>query len=283
MCPVGRKPGSVSKHPRPAGRVIQSARGWSISVKLENYRQEIVGICTILAFLVIDGPWTFDARVRAYILSHPTIIEEANQVLVARQVDELSRQMRPTIQAHRSSLMADPRDPFVGPRDAKVVVVEFFDYRCSICKVTAAPRVAKLIKAYPDVKFVFKELPIFGGPSKLAASTAIAVFQLAPDKYLAVHEAMMAQNALQGTATTPAEQATMNAAIASILRAEGLDPVAVSKRAASPEIAGQLNDVKSLATALKIDGTPTFIVGDRLIVGANMDEVEKQIAKSVDR
>lgn len=149
--------------------------------------------------------------------------------------------------------------------------------------MAAAPRVAQLVKTYPYVKFVFKELPIFGGPSKLAASTAIAVFQLAPDRYLAVHEAMMAQNALQGSAASPAELATMNAAIASILRAEDLDPAVVAKRAASPEIAGQISDVKSLAAALKIDGTPTFVVGDRLIVGANMDEVEKQITKSVDR
>jgi protein-disulfide isomerase len=77
---------------------------------------------------------------------------------------------------------------------------------------------------------------------------------------------MMAQNALQGSAASPAELATMNAAIASILRAEGLDPAAVSKRAASPEIAGQISDVKSLAAALKIDGTPTFVFGDRLLV-----------------
>lgn len=132
--------------------------------------------------------------------------------------------------------------------------------------MAAAPRVAQLVKTYPYVEFVFKELPIFGGPSKLAASTAIAVFQLAPDRYLAVHEAMMAQNALQGSAASPAELATMNAAIASILRAEDLDPAVVAKRAASPEIAGQISDVKSLAAALKIHGTPTFVVGDRLLV-----------------
>ncbi len=56
-------------------------------------------------------------------------------------------------------------DPFIGPEDAPVMVMEFLDPNCNHCK-TIHPNVAALAEAYPDsVRVVFKPVGIVGGPT----------------------------------------------------------------------------------------------------------------------
>ncbi len=67
-------------------------------------------------------------------------------------------------------------DPFKGPDNARVTVVEFSDFQCPFCSKAVAQANA-LLKAFPDdVKLVFKEFPLdshefaeFGAEAALAA------------------------------------------------------------------------------------------------------------------
>ena len=204
----------------------------------------------------------FGQKVRAYLLEHPEVIREAVEKLGEKERLAAIEASAKGLQAYRAQLERDPRD-FVANPGGKITVVEFFDYRCSYCKV-AAPEVAALIRDNPDVRFVFKELPIFGSVSDTAAKVAVSA--PAKAKGLALYSAMMADKALD------------DAAIDRHLKAAGIDPAAARAAAAGPEVAKHIEDTRALAQALKIEGTPHFIVGDVIIPGADMAALKAAIA-----
>jgi protein-disulfide isomerase len=201
--------------------------------------------------------------VRAYLLEHPEVIEEAAIKLREKQVLEAAKNSAAAVAKHRQQLEHDPRDLVINP-NGEFTVVEFFDYRCGYCKVVA-PEMVKLIQENPDVRFVFKEFPIFGEVSETAARMA-----LTPEgktKGLALYKAWMGDRGL--------DEAALDRHLAEV----GLDAAAVRKAAADPAITAQLNDVRSLAGALGLQGTPAFIVGDYVIPGADIDAVRAAIGK----
>ena len=204
----------------------------------------------------------FGKRVNAYLMEHPEVLRDAAQKLQEKEQAALAKASVEAIGKHRSQLERDPRD-FVANPNGKVTVVEFFDYRCGYCKV-AAPEVVKLIRENPDVRFVFKELPIFGGVSDTAAKLALTPQVKA--KGLDVYTSWMAEKALD------------EAALDRSLAAAGVDPAAARKAAQDPAIERQLLDTRALASALDIEGTPAFIIGDTAVPGADLGAVRAAIA-----
>jgi protein-disulfide isomerase len=226
-----------------------------------------------------DNDEVFGERVRAFLIAHPEVLKEAQEAYYAKLDAEKVARAKPVIEKHAREIFADPRDPFVGPANAKVTVVQFFDYRCPHCKAEAAPGVLALIKRHPDVKFVFKEFPIFGGPSQAASRTALSVWRSDPKDYLPVYANMMADEDLDESVNDPAGAKKMQASVDKIVQAAGLDPNKITTFGASDAISAQLADTQRLAAELGVDGTPGFVVGDTLITGADMDKVEQLIEK----
>lgn len=206
----------------------------------------------------------FGQRVRSYLLAHPEVLEEMIHKLDEKKQAQADAAVKAAIGKYRAQLERDPRD-FVANPGGKYTVVEFFDYRCSYCKL-AAPEVLKLIAANPDVRFVFKELPIFGGPSTAAAKVALTPGGKA--KSLALYRDFMADKALD------------EAAIDRHLSAAGIDPAAARAQGEDPAIQDQLKDVADLAAALDIKGTPAFLIGDRMIPGADMAALKAAIQQA---
>ena len=205
----------------------------------------------------------FGAKVRAYLLEHPEVIEEAVGKLQQTRMLEQARARASDIERYREQLERDPRDFVVNPNGA-FTLVQFFDYRCGYCKVVA-PEILKLARENPDVRVVFKEFPIFGAASDSAAR--IALTPQVKAKGVDLHLAMMADRGLD------------EAALDAHLRRVGLDPAAVRRAASSPGIAAQIQETRLLAQALGLEGTPAFIVGDYLIPGADMNAVRAALAR----
>ena len=205
----------------------------------------------------------FGVRVRAYLLAHPEVIEEAVAKLRQGQMLEAAKAQAPALERLRPQIERDPRDLVINPGGA-ITVVEFFDYRCGYCK-QVAPEVVKLIAENPDVRFVFKEFPIFGEVSDSAARMALTA--QGKSKGYALYKSWMSERALD------------EAALDRHLTAAGLDPVAVRKAAGDPAITRQLLDVRALARDLGLEGTPAFTVGDYLIPGADANALRAAIAK----
>lgn len=206
----------------------------------------------------------FEERVHAYLRTHPEVVAESLQILQAKAALEKSKSAKALLNAHRKELEQDPRD-FVANPDGKVTVVEFYDYRCGYCKLSA-PEVLKLIDENPDVRFVFKNFPIFGGASNLAAQVAMTPQGKA--KGLEIYKAFMTDKAL--------DESAINRHLAAL----GLDPKALAAAADAPDIHKHIEDTKRLAEDLKIEGTPAFIVGDVLIPGADMAALRQAVAEA---
>ena len=204
----------------------------------------------------------FGRKVHAYLMAHPEVIREAAAKL--NESDRLAAMKASTesLGKYRRELERDPRD-FVANPGGRITVVEFFDYRCGYCKL-AAPDVLKLVAENPDVRFVFKEFPIFGAVSDTAAKLALT--PAAKGKGLDLYRGWMSEKALDDTA------------LDRHLTALGIDPAAARFAAQTPQIARQLLDTRTLAGALKIEGTPAFIVGQTMIPGADMAALRAAIA-----
>jgi protein-disulfide isomerase len=209
----------------------------------------------------------FGAKVRAYLLAHPEVIQEAVDKLQANETAAKEAGARAAVVAHRAALEHDARDGVIGSPTGKITVVEFFDYRCPYCKA-AAPELQKLLAANPDVRLVLKEFPILDVEdqshiSEDAARGALAA--LPQGHYAAVHNALLAAPHLD------------EAAIGDILKRNGVDLTKDQALATTKPITDHLAENHTLARDLGVDGTPAFVVGDTVISGARLDDLQAAI------
>lgn len=210
----------------------------------------------------VGGDDAFGRRVRDYLMAHPEVIQQALQKQEADAETAIRTRAREQLPRLRAALERDPRD-FVANPQGKVTVTEFYDYRCPHC-VNIAPKITALVRANPNIRFVFKETPIFGATSQHAARAALAV-KAAGGDYLGVYETLMAARGLDDAAID-------KIALAKGARATDLAP--------TPAVNKQLADVAAIFDALKLDGTPAFVVGDSLVFGEDLPALSSAIEKA---
>ena len=215
----------------------------------------------------------FDGRVRTYLLKNPEILQEVSAALQERESLVQARENGVRTEAinqraagNPSLLAVSARDPAFGPADAKVTVIEFFDFRCPGCKAVA-PQYRALMAAHPDVRFVFKDWPILDRgediTSQYAARAALASHQ--QGKYLEVYDALMTERAL-----TPE-------AIDRILVEHGVDLARAKATLATPDTTRHIADIHTTAAALKLQGTPTFFVNGKAAASIDPAEIARMI------
>ncbi len=225
---------------------------------------------SFIALVLAAAPYAtggdFDGRVRSYLLQNPEILQEVSLALQAKENQLLTETINQRAAAAPSLLAADPRDPSFGPADARVTVVEFFDFRCPGCKATA-PEVLQLMQAHPDVRFVFKDWPILDRGTEDTSHYAARAAQAAhrQGRYLPVFRALMAEPALT------------KAAVDRILAANGVSMPAAQTAMAGPEIARHLADIQMSASNLGLQGTPTFFVNGRASASIQPADIDRAI------
>ena len=192
--------------------------------------------------------------IRDYLLKNPEIVEQALRILRERQRKAEKQETMKALAAHREDLLSDPRSPVGGNPRGSVTVVEFFDYRCPHCK-HAAPDVKKLAQDDSDVRIVYKQFPVLGPDSELAARAALAAH--VQGKYAALHDAMLAAS---GPLTMPA--------IVKLAGPAGVDVAKLQADIETPEVRATIERDRALAAALGITGTPSFVIGTELVPGA---------------
>jgi protein-disulfide isomerase len=191
--------------------------------------------------------------IRAYLLEHPEILIEMSQALQKKQAEAQRVKAQGAISTQQEALLADVASPVAGPAKAPVTIVEFFDYRCGYCKKVNAT-VQKLMAEDPALRVVYKELPILGPESNVAATAALAAHQ--QGRYVKFHNALMGSQDLS---------------LETILRLageNGLDPARLQKDMDQPAVQEALARNRSLSEALAIQATPAFVIGDEVVPGA---------------
>jgi protein-disulfide isomerase len=164
-------------------------------------------------------------------------------------------------------VLRDPDIPVAGNVDGDITIVEWFDYNCPYCR-KLAPELAQVVQDDGKVRLVFKDWPILGEVSKIAARMALA--SKYQDKFLAVHEAMISVNS---KLTEPRIRELLSGAGVDIDR---LNRDLSTNAKAINAILGRNNDQ---AMAFGFKGTPSFIVGKFRVPGTlTMAEFEMAIA-----
>ena len=201
----------------------------------------------------------FGQKVRAYLLAHPEVIEEAVVKLQQNKEGAAHEAARASLAQYRDQLERDPRD-FVANPNGSITVVEFFDYNCGYCK-RPHPLIQQLLAEDKDIRYIYKQFPILSETSYYAARAALAVKLGQPDKYQAFHDKLYAH---QGPLSDEAQ-------VKDVARAAGVDWSKVEAKIKDGSIDQNLGTNRALAEAMSISGTPAFIIGDQILRGAPRD------------
>jgi protein-disulfide isomerase len=223
---------------------------------------------SVVALALAAAPYVVGGGpVRDYLLKHPEVLQEASAALESKGQQAQADAITERAAANPALLAIDATDPAFGPKDARVTVMEFFDFRCPGCKATA-PEVLRLMQAHPDVRFVFMDWPILDrgqdDVSHYAARAAQAAH--AQGKYLPVFRALMAEPALS------------REAVDRILAANGV--TGAEAVMASPATARHLATIDAAGAALQLYGTPTFFVNGRAQASINPVDLERAIQQA---
>lgn len=181
-----------------------------------------------------------------------TIMQAFQQKIMA---DQESKQISAILE-HTDTLLNNTQTPTIGPKDAKVAVIEFFDYNCLFCS-KMAPVMEKIVDANPNIQYVFKEFPIFGKrweSSQYAAEMGIAAYMLnGADGYLKYHNALFATGKDEGKLEVEDVKKIASEVGIDVEKAENL----IKEQGIAKNIE---NDLALGTQQLAIQGTPAIVV-----------------------
>jgi protein-disulfide isomerase len=183
--------------------------------------------------------------IRSYLLAHPDVIPEAMQKLQERETAKVIAQ-------YHADIVKPLGSAWTGNPDGDVTVVEYLDFNCGYCRASL-PLIDQLVAADPKVKVVYKELPVLSPESDTAARYAVVAARAG--KYKQLHDALYKGG--------PLTEASMDSAIATA----GLNPAQVKVAAKAPDVDGIIKDNLALMRPLNMTGTPTWVIGNRVISG----------------
>lgn len=206
--------------------------------------------------------------VREYLIAHPEVLQEAMAELDKRQQAAESEKHQAAVKDNANALFSSPNQVTLGNPKGDVTFVEFFDYNCGYCKHAMGDMLA-LLKD-PNLKVVLKEFPVLGPGSVEAAQVAVAVRMQDPTgkKYLDFHQKLLGGRG----------QADKAHALAAAKEA-GLDMARLEKDMASPEVKTTLTENFKLAETLGMNGTPSYVIGNDVVVGAvGLDALRQKVS-----
>ncbi|MDB5505619.1 MAG: Protein-disulfide isomerase [Devosia sp.] len=211
-------------------------------------------------------PELLNPMIKDYLLANPRLLEQMSTALNTENKLADADAARLAIASMQTEIFADPSDIVLGNPAGDVTLVEMFDYNCGYCR-GALPDLATLLAEDPNLKVILKEFPILSQGSLDAAQVGVLVSQADVD-YWAYHEALFTSRG------QVSKETALDAA-----EALGLSRASLETGMLSDPVAKQLDKTFAIADALKVSGTPTYIIGDEIIPGAiGIDSLRQRIA-----
>jgi len=218
--------------------------------------------------LSADQQQQIENIVKNYLVQHPEVLQEAMDALDKHQKQAEADKARATIRDNNATIFNSAHQVVLGNPQSKVAMVEFFDYNCAFCK-RALSDMLDLLKTDPDLKFVLKEFPVLGEGSVEAARVAVAarMQDSSGKKYIEFHQKLLGGRG-------PADKTHALA----VAKEVGFDMARLEKDMASDEVKNTIDEDMKLADALGVSGTPSYVIGDEVVVGAvGLDELREKI------
>jgi protein-disulfide isomerase len=206
-----------------------------------------------------DQRGEIEVIIKEYLLGHPELLQEVMTELEKRQATAETEKHRAAVAEYSAAIFTSPRQVTLGNPQGDVTVVEFFDYNCGYCK-RAMSDMLDLMKDDGKLRFVLKEFPVLGEGSVQAAQVAAAVRmqdKSGGKKYLEFHQKLLGGRG-------PADKARALAAA----KESGFDVARIEKDIGSDEVKATIEENFKIAEALGLNGTPSYVVGNDVVVGA---------------
>jgi protein-disulfide isomerase len=210
---------------------------------------------TALADAIPTDRTSLDAYIRDYMMRNPEVLREA---LLKLEADEQTANTKRILRDLKDKLYG-AGSPEIGNPNAKVTIVEFYDYNCPYCRANY-PKLKAFLAANPDIKLVLKDIASLGKESEGVARVVIAASK--QGQIAALHEALMLQ---KGQIT---EARALDAAAKL-----GLDLERLKTDSRTSETGDALTRAQELADRLSVPATPLYIIGHQGISGSPEDLV----------
>lgn len=196
--------------------------------------------------------------IKDYLIAHPEVLQEAMAELEKRHQTAEADKARAAVASNADKLFNSQRHVVVGNPKGDVTLVEFFDYNCGYCK-RALLDLVDMMKSDPNLRVVLKEFPVLGPPSVEAAQVGVAVRMQdkTGKKYLDFH-----QKLLTGRGAIDKARAI------AVAKEVGIDVARLEKDLGSEEVRVSLEESFRLAEALGLNGTPSYVIGNDIVIGA---------------
>jgi protein-disulfide isomerase len=182
------------------------------------------------------------------------------------------------------SVRVDAIDPSEGPADAKVTIIEGFEFKCPYCAIVN-PTIDQIIAKYPkDVRVVAKYILIHGPSAVPPALAACAAAK--QGKYTAMKNGLWNSFfKIENGRPMMQEAATSPEAIKTLAASLQLDMTKYDADIASNECKGWIQSSREAMGPLGVNGTPAFFVNGRFLNGAVPFEqldalVKEELAKA---
>ena len=203
--------------------------------------------------------------VKDLLVREPELVMQAAQRMQQRDQQKQLDMAKTGIKDHQKDLFDDKGSPAFGAsaKDADVTIVEFFDFNCGYCK-KSHPVVSQLMAEDKKIRIIYKQFPILGPTSLTGAQYAVAAAK--QGKYKEFHDALLDSH-------EPVSQDGLDKLAASLK----LDMDKLKKDAAGDETKKRISDDLELGKAVGVQGTPGFVIGDKLYPGAMDLATMKQV------
>ena len=203
-----------------------------------------------------------EAIVEQYILQHGDVIPQAMQRLQDREVTKL-------LDSNRAEIETPFAGAWAGAKNGDVTLVEFFDYNCPYCRASH-PDVQRLLAEDAKLRIVYRDLPVLGPASEEAAMASLSAAR--QGRYRAFHDPMI-------TGARPSHERTI-----AVVRQARLNEAETARDMTSAALKAEVKKNLDLARALGVTGTPTYVVGNKILSGAvGYAELKKAVAEARSR
>lgn len=201
--------------------------------------------------------------VKDYLIKNPEVMLEVQDALNDKQEKKIAESQASTLKSKKDEIFNSPNDAVLGNPNGSVTLVEFFDYNCGYCK-KSYPDLENLIKSDQKLRVVIKDFPILGPDSVKAHIVARAVMKIMPEKYAEFHKELL---------TIPGRSNEEKAI--KIAEKLGVDEQKLRSTMQDESLQQAFVDNGQLAYALGINGTPSYILGNNVLVGAVGENILK--------
>lgn len=188
-----------------------------------------------------------EAIVRDYILSHPEIIPEA----VARLEQAEARKV---LASNRAAIETPFPGAIAGNPAGDVKLVVFFDYACPYCRQGHAD-VQKLVREDPKLMVIYRDFPVLSPASTEAAMASLSA--ATQGQYRKFHDAMFDSPGRVSLVRTMG-----------IVKGVGLSEERITADLNNTALKAELDRNLMLGRNLGLTGTPSYIIGNRILSGA---------------